>query len=276
MSPLWRDRVGVALFPDRLVLVRAGGRVRPRLTHRDVIAVAPASSGTASWQPALDALAEQVAGGIMSGAEVTVVLSSHFVHYTLVPRSDVLASPAEEIAFARHCFGRVHGEQAQSWRIKLSPAAERGARLACGVEQVLVEALESVMAPLGSRYRSLQPHLMASFNRWRARLGRRTAWFVVAEPDILCVSLLRDGSWQSVRTIKVGAEWPTELPGVLLREECLVDSDADCHDVCVFAPDGPDPLVLDAGRWRFTSLLPRLLPRMPAGADATFSIALGG
>jgi hypothetical protein len=275
VSPLWRDKFGVALFPDRLLLVRAGGRARARITHKDVIGVMPASPGTPLWQPALEALAGQVAAGTMKGAEVSVVLSSHFVHYVLVPHSDVLANPDEEMAFARHCFARVHGEQAEGWRIKLSPAGEGSARLACGVEQTLVDGLEKVMAPIGNSYRSMQPHLMASFNRWRTRLGKRPGWFVVAEPDLLCLSLLRDGNWQSVRTVKAGADWPAELPGVLMREECLVDSDADCDEVYVFAPDGPDPLILSAGKWRFTSLLPTLLPRMSAGADAQFSIALG-
>jgi hypothetical protein len=45
--------------------------------------------------------------------------------------------------------------------------------------------------------------------------------------------------------------------------------------VLLFAPDGPDPLVLDSGRWRITSLLPALLPGMAAGTDAPFSVALG-
>ena len=275
MSLLSRDRLGVALYPDRVLLVRTSRGMRPLVKHKDIIELVPAE-GAPQWQPALDALARQVAAGAMQGAEVTVVLSSHFAHYTAFPRSDVLASPAEEEAFARHCFARVHGDLAEGWRIKVNPASERGARLACGVEAALIEALEKVMAPLGGRYRSLQPHLMASFNRWRTRLGKRPGWFVVAEPNLLCIALIRDGGWQSVRTIRVGSRWPVELPGALIREECLVDSDVDCDDVYVFAPDGPDPLVLDAGKWRFTSLLPTLLPRMAAGADAPFSVALAG
>lgn len=275
MSLLSRDRLGVALYPDRVLLVRTSGGMRPLVTHKDIIELAPAD-GAPSWQPALEALSRQVAAGTLRGTEVTVVLSSHFAHYTAFPRSDVLSSPEEEAAFARHCFARVHGERVEEWKIKVSRASERGARLACGVERALIEALEKIMAPLGSGYRSLQPHLMASFNRWRSRLGTRPGWFVVAEPDLLCIALLRDGGWHSVRTIKVESHWPAELPGALIREECLVDSDVDCDDVYVFAPDGPDPLVLDAGRWRFTSLLPTLLPRMAAGADAPFSVALAG
>jgi hypothetical protein len=116
---------------------------------------------------------------------------------------------------------------------------------------------------------------MASFNRWRALLGGRPGWFVVAEPGLLSVALLGGGQWHSVRTLKVGADWTQELPGVLSREECLVDGPTQSDEVLLFAPDAAQPLMLETGKWRIKTLLPTLLPGMAAGADAPFSIALG-
>jgi hypothetical protein len=78
-----------------------------------------------------------------------------------------------------------------------------------------------------------------------------------------------------VRTLKVGPDWTQELAGVLNREQFLVNSDAHCEDVLLFAPDAVQPLMLDAGKWRINTLLPTLCPGMAAGADAPFSIALG-
>ena len=131
------------------------------------------------------------------------------------------------------------------------------------------------MAPLGRGYRSLQPHLMASFNRWRDQLAARAGWFVVAEPGLLSIALLGDGGWHSVRTLKVGGDWPRELPGVLSREELLAGGDAQCEEVLLFAPDATQPLLLNPGKWRINMLLPTLLPGMAAGVDAQFSVALG-
>ncbi|HSQ05257.1 MAG TPA: hypothetical protein VLN59_14535, partial [Burkholderiales bacterium] len=162
-----------------------------------------------------------------------------------------------------------------AWTLKLNRSLPGKPRLACAVETMLVEALNRTMAPLGRSYRSLQPHLMASFNRWRARLGDEPMWFVVAEPGLLSVALLHEGHWHSVRNVKVGADWLEQLPGVLSREECLVDSPADCNDVVLFAPDGPEQMRLDGGKWRIRNLLPTLLPGMAAGVDAPFSIAVG-
>jgi hypothetical protein len=138
-----------------------------------------------------------------------------------------------------------------------------------------MEALKQCMSSSASRFLSLQPHLMASFNRIRAHLQEQSAWLVVAEPGLLCVALLQDECWQSVRTVKVGADWMSELPGVLHREECLVDSQTECDRVFVFAPDGPQAPMLQASEWRIENLVSSLLPGMVPGADAPFSIVLG-
>ena len=116
---------------------------------------------------------------------------------------------------------------------------------------------------------------MASVNRWRNRLGGRPAWLVVAEPGMVCLALIQDGCWQNVRTIKAGADWIKELPVVLAREECLVDSPTQCDEVLLFAPDAAQPLMLEAGKWHIKTLLPTLFSGMVAGVDAPYSIALG-
>jgi hypothetical protein len=216
-----------------------------------------------------------VAAGALAKADVNLVLSNRFVHYAVVPWSDTLDSNEEEQAFARHCFARIYGSEADDWGIKLSSANSRKPRLACAVEQTLIDALTTCMRPLGGRYRSLQPHLMASFNRVRARLGDEPAWLVVAEPGLLCLALLQEGRWQSVRTLKVGPDWVNELHGLLAREECLVDSQTECGRVLVFAPDSPQMVMPQAGKWQVENLLPGLLPGMIPGVDAPFSIALG-
>ena len=275
MSLLWPDRLGMALFPERLVLARASGGFRPRLLHKEMVTFAPAEPGMPLWQPAVDALAVKVAAGALAKANVSLVLSNRFVNYAVIPWSDALRGKEEELAFARHCFTRIYGSEADGWEIKSSSAKPHKPRLACAVDRSLLEALSLHMKPLASCYRSLQPHLMASFNRWRARLGVRPAWLVVAEPGLLCLALLQDGHWQSVRTVKAGSDWISELPELLAREECLVDSQVQCDEVLLFAPDTAPPLMLDAGKWHISELLPTLLPGMAAGVDAPFSIALG-
>jgi hypothetical protein len=214
VSLLWRERVEVGFYPDRLVVSRAKGE--------QTLAVPPAESQTSRWQSALDALAGLEA---VSRAEVTVVLSSFFVRYTLVPLSEALTSTAERLAFARHCLARIHGPAAEGWTVRLS------GEVACGVDAQLVEGLRSTLAARANRFRSLHPRLMAAFNRCRRKLGSRATWFVDVEPGLASLALLQNGCWQSLRSVKVGPRWQEELPALLAREACFVDSPADCQPV---------------------------------------------
>jgi hypothetical protein len=254
IASTWRrDELGVALFPDQLVITRVGGWRRQPL-QKEIIGLAPAADDAPRWKPALEVLAAKVFAGELSGADVTVVLSNHFVHYVLVPWSDALNKEEDQLTFARHRLARVHGSLAEGWLLRLSQANSRQPRLACGVDKALIDALNAVMAPIGGRYRSLQPHFMASFNRWRARLSEQPGWFVVAEPGLVCLALLQDGEWRSVRTIRIGADWPGELSSVLAREQYLVDSESECDRVFVFASNLPAPAALETGHWKIENL----------------------
>jgi hypothetical protein len=86
---------------------------------------------------------------------------------------------------------------------------------------------------------------------------------------------LQAGQWQSIRTIKVGTNWINDLPALLDREECLIDSSSECKRVILFAPEELNPLPAQTGKWQMESVMPRLLPGMNAGTDAPFSVALG-
>jgi hypothetical protein len=216
---LWRDRVELGIYPDRLVLARAKGA--------QTVAVAPGEPQAARWRSALDTLAGLEA---LSRADVTVVLSSFFVRYTLVPLNQALTSAAERLALARHCLARIHGPAVESWTVRMS------GEVACAVEGGLVEGLRAALAVRANRFRALQPRLMASFNRSRRKLGERAAWFVDVEPGLASVALLQNERWQSLRSVKLGERWEQELPGLLAREACFVDSPADCPPVIHAAP----------------------------------------
>jgi hypothetical protein len=272
---LWFDQLRVLLFPERMVLARVSGGFPRRLLHKETVTLEPAPDGVPQWHPAVEAVGSKAEDGAFLLANVTLVLSNRFVRYVVVPWSDTLTTRDEELAFARHCFARVYGSDAEEWACKLSGAKPDKPRIACAVERPLIEALNVKLGALGKRYCSLQPHLMASFNCTRAQLGKGPAWLVLAEPGLLCIALLQDGCWQSVRTIRVGSQWTAELPEVLDREELFVDMHTECTRVLVFAPDEPGEVHPRAGKWRFEHLMPELLPGMIPGADAPYSLALG-
>jgi hypothetical protein len=178
------------LFPERRVV-----RLSPDAVAADgrTLACDPAF-GAEPWQGALAALRGL---GFDRPSRVTVVLSDHFVRYAVFPWSDALATEAEEEAYVRHQFARVHGERARTWALRWCDG------LAAAVDRRLLEELAACFPPRGkARLISVQPGLMAAFNRARGSISKAGAWLVLAEADRACVALHANGRWHSVQNAR--------------------------------------------------------------------------
>jgi hypothetical protein len=105
---------------------------------------------------------------------VTLVLSNHFVRYAVLPWSDGLSTPAEEEAYLRHHFAKIHGERAKAWSLRASEAPRGALRLASAIDTALVEALKAAFPKNGkAKLVSMQPELMEAANRWRQAIPAR-------------------------------------------------------------------------------------------------------
>lgn len=223
MSPWSRDRLGIALYPDRLVAARIGGRLKRRVKETSAVALSAPRAGERAWRPAVDALAQHVAAGGCRHAELTLVLSSLWVRYVLVPASPALRTEEEQLAYARERCRTIHGPAADGWTLHADAPVRGKPRVACAAETGLLDAIAEAMAPVARRYRSLQPHFMTSFNRWRRRLSGDAQWVVVQEPGVLTVGLLHEGAWRSLHSLPAGPDWPERLAGVLTRAQCMAE-----------------------------------------------------
>ena len=200
------------LFPERLLL---------RLAPADVTVgekryPCDPAYGTEPWHGALEGLK----GITFPRARVTVVLSNHFVRYALVPWSAALSTPAEEQAYLRHHFAKIHGERAKGWLYRASEGRRGEPRLASAVDGELVAAIKQVFAGSKAKLVSVQPALMHVFNGARAAVPHPAgAWLVVAEPDRACVALHANGAFRAVQNAK--GEWRA----LLERERYRADGD---------------------------------------------------
>jgi len=216
------------LFPERLLI--GLGPAAVSIPGRPPIACDPAF-GREPWQGAIHALKNLD----LPYGKTTVVLSNHFVRYALVPWSEALAGEAEEAAYVRHHFVRIHGERAKSWVFRATPAPSGAPRLCSAIDADLLSALKESLSKK-TRLVSVQPSLMAAFNRWRGAIPAAGAWLALVEPERACVGLHAKGRWQSVQNAR--GEWLTllererhriaaEVPRlVLLHSEHPVPGDA--------------------------------------------------
>lgn len=253
MSLLSRERFVSVLAPRRATLLRAEGRTLVPLG---------AALCDAGWNAAADALQGLVAQAAVRRGELVVVLSSHFAHLRLVPWNDSIGSREELESYARIGFEEVYGPVVAGWALRISPDAAGRARVAVAVEQALLDRLAGLAHEAGLRLASVQPHLMAAYNRLLPRLKGEDFLFAIAEPGRCSVLLARGGQWASVRSSAAGDS--EAAIAALLERECELNGVGDPQAgplpaVYLHAPGrgatawptvqgvAPEPLALAAG-----------------------------
>ena len=229
-------RLRIGLAPGGLLVAAYAGRLRGMLVSAESIPVAAGGNGPA-WRGAVDALAVALAPHGPGSPRATIVLSSHFVRYALLPADPALRSAEEWLAYARHRMESVHGHAVAEWDLRVAETGRDGPRVACAVDRALLEAVEARVAESGATLVSVQPYLMAAFNRVRARLGAGTGWLVIAEPGRLALALIRDGAWHSLRCRNADDGWRARLPEILARETAALALEQPCADAIVMTPE---------------------------------------
>jgi hypothetical protein len=176
------------------------------------------------------------------------VLADQFVRYALLPWNEAVKHPEQWLALARHRFGALHGAAAAAWDVKVTDTAPLGPRLACAVDRELIEGLASAFVTAGVNLVSVQPFLVAAFNRIRQTIGNGSCWIVVEEPGRLTLALIQRGAWVAIRSRRSDERWRIVLPEILERESAFLGLDQPCTRVIVCAQGEFDPQMHDD--WR--------------------------
>jgi hypothetical protein len=209
VSPQWRDEIGVYLAPHKLALTRLGRGVRPK--HMGETGWFNEVAGDSHWNATLGALEALLAKAEWQGAAARVVISDHWVRYALVPYAAALSGEAERKAHARHVLTGIYGDVVSRWSLTLSEGPPGTAQIACALPTNLLEELLLVLNRHHTPLQSLQPQLVAAYNHWRSNLPDGGAWFVSLEQGSLAAARLARGGWDRVHSVRIGADWTTEL-----------------------------------------------------------------
>jgi len=240
VSLLWRNHLRVSVCADRLVLRANKGR-----TSFVPIQVKP---NDPEWRAPLEALPGVLANH--KNYEVSIVLADRFVRYALLPWNAALKSEEQWLALARHRLAAVHGATAAEWDLKLTETAPRGPRLACAVDRALVGVLAAAAQDAGVRLVSVQPFLVAAFNRLQGsllgNLGAASCWLVVEEPGRLTLCFIQRGTWVAIRSRRTGSGWREMLPDIIARESAFLALSERCTRVIVCAQGEFDTAQHDA------------------------------
>jgi len=228
----------IALFPTRVVAAKLEGGWRTRVIEKRVVETADPNSnprGTnppgpnapcsgPAWQATVAALDEMLASFAAPGIPATVIVSSRFVRYTIVPWRDNVISVPEQAEFARHCFKNIYAEMAADWEIRISSGGFRRNALASAVDAQLLRAVENVLVERGIPIASIQPNFMAACNRFRRELGGyESGCIAVLEPGRVALGIFDEAGWRTLSARRIGTLGPDELVPVLVQELRSVD-----------------------------------------------------
>jgi hypothetical protein len=118
------------------------------------------------------------------------------------------------------------------------------------VASALDEALMSrvALAAAGSHMQllSVEPLLMASFNRWQQHFREEAQWFVTVERGMLCGALLARDRWVALRRWRTQDDWASELSLWLSREQLIGEESATAGALYLLAPSraGTDSMAM--------------------------------
>jgi hypothetical protein len=235
----------VSLCPDRLVLASYARGLRAGKPKNGITPV-QTNPNDQEWRGAVDAIPQVL--NAYKNHDVSVVIADQFVRYALLPWNAALKTEEQWMTLARHRLTAVHGAAAASWEIKLTDTAPMGPRLACAADRELIDELAAKFVAANTRLVSVQPFLVAAFNRIRSTIGNGSCWLVIEEPGRLTLAFIRHGVWVAIRSRRTDKSWRAALPEIIERESAFLALSEPCTRVIVCAQDAFDTEMHEAFR----------------------------
>lgn len=265
MSPLWRDQIQVFLAPGRIDLVRSTRGFKPVQAAKVTVWCEPAQDAPV-WQAALQQLEKHLMDA--AGAQLSVTLSNHFVRYVaLLPQAEI-ATPEEVSSYAAFRMREVYAERVNSWVLSVSEWTPLSGAVCAAIPRDLMVQLEEMAARCHCTLKEIEPYFASVYDRWQKLLDGNKTYFAVIEAGRICLAVLINGSWHSIRNQRILHNVAAELLAALDQEAILTGSKEAIERVHVFAPGHADLTLPEQCGWCIIPMpvgkIP-VLPHYPSG-----------
>ena len=153
--------------------------------------------------------------------------------------------------------------------------SDSGTRLACAVDSALIVALQQLFPrERKPRLVSVQPLLMAVFNKRVASVPDAGAWLLVAEASRTSVALLSGKTWCAVQNVK-GRFYDLEAwISLVERVRWSVNLDAVPETILVYTTQGAPPTSRALGPWKVMGLRTRWPTGFLPTRDSAYAMAI--
>jgi hypothetical protein len=265
VSPLWRDQIQVFVAPGRIDLVRSTRGFKPVQAAKVTVWCEPAQDAPV-WQAALQQLEKHLMDA--AGAQLSVTLSNHFVRYVaLLPQAEI-ATPEEVSSYAAFRMREVYAERVNSWVLSVSEWTPLSGAVCAAIPRDLMVQLEEMAARCHCTLKEIEPYFASVYDRWQKLLDGNKTYFAVIEAGRICLAVLINGSWHSIRNQRILHNVAAELLAALDQEAILTGSKEAIERVHVFAPGHADLTLPEQCGWCIIPMpvgkIP-VLPHYPSG-----------
>lgn len=251
LSRLLPARLTIGLSCDGIAIVITKG-IKNTIVHQQFIA----DTQHADWQSLvqqLDATLSQLK--LVSNSVCTVVLSSDFVRYLVLPAQPFAMSESEKTAYIQAAYRDVYGAVTDEWQIKCDDAAPNQNMLAVAVDSQLMNALGQLATQYLFKLKSVQPQLMASFNGVMPQILRKNGYLVLLEQTKLMLIRLQNGQCQHLRALTFSGDWQLDLQQAIQRESALNEEIAAVDkQLYIYAPALKNTLISDIKGWNIKKI----------------------
>jgi hypothetical protein len=234
---LWRDQLQVFLAPGQIGWVRTTRGFKPVQAAKVTVQCEPVQ-GAPVWQAALQQLEKHLID--VSGTNLSITLSNHFVRYVTLPPQAEIMTPEEVNSYAAFRMREVYAERVDVWVLSVSEWSPLTGAVCAAIPRDLMTALEKTAARLSCTLTEVEPYFASVYDRWQNLLNSDKTYCAVVETGRMCISTQIDGVWHSIRNQRIVHGVADELLAALDQEAVLSGNKATLEQVFLFAPQHPD------------------------------------
>lgn len=257
MSRLWRDQIQVFLAPERMDIVRFSRGFKP-VQMSKATALCQHVQGAPAWQAALQQLEKHLLEAV--GTDLTITLSNHFTRYVTLPPQTEITTPEEVMSYATFRMREIYAERVDSWVLSVSDWNPISGAVCAAIPRELMTRLEELAVRYQFKLKAVEPYLASVYDRWEKQLSGNRIYLAVIENGRICLAILLDGVWQSIRNQRILHSVADELPAALDQETILSGHKASVELVYLFAPEHPELALPQNCGW---SLIPLQTEQLP-------------
>jgi hypothetical protein len=224
---LFIDELRVLVHPQRLVLLRLkrsfNHGLKQQLVHQQVVELQSDSQTSDSHtQTIVENLKQVLAKREWQRVMPVIVMSNHFVRYSVIPWNIELTGVIERQAYLKHCFNLFFGESTKLWDFRMSEPEFGQSSIASAISSPLLTALHNVFEQSNLKIAAIYPQLMLAINQTLSEVKKQkiafSFWLIVIQSERVCLTLLIDGGWRLVKNVAIEADISAQVTALIQRE----------------------------------------------------------